>query len=112
MRGRMPFGLFAAVTLVACTSAVTTVVKAPSKPAGCTIQIFQNEAAITRPHETVCRVNAVLLSTTNAPLSESNIPDDVQKAACECGGDGMVLPASDAGSGESMMVTVIRYTGP
>lgn len=112
MRGRMTAGLLAAVTLVACTSAVTTLVKAPSKPAGCTIQIFQNEAAITRPHETVCRVNTALLSTMNSPLSEANIPDDAQKAACECGGDGMVLPAPDAGSGQSMVVTVIRYTGP
>lgn len=110
MHTRTWVGLLAAGALFACTSAVTTVVKAPPKPAGCTVQIFPNEAAVGRPHETVCLVNTALL--TEAPLSEDNLPDESRRQACECGGDGIVLPpATDAGRGQSLTVTVIRYTG-
>jgi hypothetical protein len=105
----MPVGLLAAVTLVACSSAVTTLVKAPSKPAACTIQVFPNEAAVTRPHEAVCRINATLMTPFPETPTDANIPADTQRAACECGGDAIVLPAPDAGT--SPMVTVIRYTG-
>ena len=109
MRGRMPVGLLAALSLVACTSAVTTLVKAPSKPVGCTIQVFPNEAAVTRPHEAVCRIDATKVTPFPETPTDSNIPADTQGAACECGGDAIVLPAPDAGT--SPMVTVIRYTG-
>jgi len=74
------------------------------------VQILPNEATVSRPHETVCLVNTALL--TEAPLSEDNLPDDSRRQACECGGDGLVLPAAtDAGRGQSLVVTVIRYTG-
>ncbi len=109
MRGRRPVGLLAAMTLVACASAVTTLVKAPSKPASCTIQVFPDEAAVTRPHEAVCRINTTLLTPFPELPTDANIPDDSRRAACECGGDAIVLPAADAGTAQ--MITVVRFTG-
>jgi hypothetical protein len=97
------------VTVVACTSAVTTLVKAPPKSAGCTVQVFPDEAAVTRPHEAVCRINTALLTPFPGAPTDANIPDDSRRAVCECGGDGIVLPAADAGPAQ--MVTVIRFTG-
>ena len=84
-------------------------VKAPSRGAGCTIQVFPNEAAVTRPHETVCRIDTTLLTPFPETPTDANIPEDTRRAACECGGDAIVLPA--AGIGTIKVVTVIRYTG-
>jgi hypothetical protein len=64
---------------------------------------------VTRPHEAVCRINAALMTPFPEMPTDANIPDDTRQAACECGGDAIVLPAPDAGT--SPMVTVIRYTG-
>jgi len=100
--------VLAAGAVFACTSAVTTVVKAPPKPGGCTMQIFPNEPAVGRPHETVCLINTALLAA--APPAEDNLADESRRQACECGGDGIVLP-SGADAGQSVVVTVIRYTG-
>jgi len=110
MDARTWVGVLAVGIMFACTSAVTTVVKAPPKPGGCTVQIFPNEAAVGRPHETVCLVNTAL--TTDGALSQDNLPDDSRHQACECGGDAIVLPpVADGGRGQSVVVTVIRYTG-
>jgi hypothetical protein len=109
MRTGVPSGLIVGVALLGCTSAITTLVKAPSKPAGCTIQVFPNDAAVTRPHEAVCRINTTLMTPFPETPTDANIPGDTQGAACACGGDAIVLPAPDAGT--SPMVTVIRYTG-
>ncbi len=109
MQTRTWVGVLAAGAVFACTSAVTTVVKAPSKPASCTVQVFPDEAAVTRPHEVVCRIDTTLLTPFPESPTDANIPDDSRRAACECGGDAIVLQAADAGT--ARVVTVIRYTG-
>ena len=114
MRHAFRIALCLAVAAVACRHAgITRLADAPPKPAGCTPQLFESEAAVGRPFQAVCLVDTEVKATLRTPVDRSALAENARRSACDCGGDAMIIPAPDATpEGTSLVVKVIRFTGP
>ena len=114
MRHAFRLGLCLALAAVACRHAgITRLADAPAKPANCAPQLFESEAAVGRPFEAVCLVDTEVKATLRTPVDTNALAENARRSACDCGGDAMIIPAPAATpEGTSLVVKVIRFTGP
>lgn len=86
--------LAAALTLTACGSTGVLHVgtaKAPPKPEGCDIAVFESEEDVGRPFEKLCLIDAKTGSTLYNNRSVSGAMKKVNAAACQCGADAVIV---------------------
>jgi hypothetical protein len=115
MRHALRAGLCLTLALIGCRHAgITRLASAPPKPADCTPQLFDSEAAVGRPFEAVCLVDTEVKATLRTPVDTKALAENARRSACDCGGDAMIIPTPDATNpeGASLVVKVIRFTGP
>jgi hypothetical protein len=74
--------------LSGCTSHSMTVLRtAPSKPAGCLIEVLDQGADVKRPHEELCLLAVKLRSRA----TKEKALDELKRQACTCGADAILL---------------------
>jgi hypothetical protein len=111
MRRAFLLGPLGALALLACSHAagITRLANAPPKPAGCQLELFDSEAAVGRPFEAVCLVDSEVKATLRTPVDRSAVAETARRAACDCGGDAMIV--TQGAEGSNLVVKVIRFTG-
>src|SRR5216684_227236 len=116
---RIPSLVAGLVTLtVGCGTVTVTKVRAASpKPAECRLDVYKNEAKISKAYETVCKLQAETGTTLFADKSVAGAIEKARPEACACGADALILQDSDVegagftgwGKGKAT-ITAIRYT--
>src|SRR5262245_2472058 len=105
-----------ALALGCASTEVTAIKRAPAKPYGCPLDVYDSEAEVTRPYENLCMIDSTSGRTLFHDRTVRGAIDQARPKACQCGADAVIVVSSQAdahGHTEGTVVLqAIRYTRP
>lgn len=90
---------------------------AKAKPEDCDLDVYASPAEVKRPYREVCLLDAQTSSSAFADKTVAGAVDKARPAACECGGDAILISDGDTegssmtgwGRGKAMLRAIV-YT--